>query len=247
MQKKSLGLAIFDFDGTIYGGETFRLFLRVLGRDPARRGRIRWYYLTHAAGYALYKLGFCRLRLMTYATRGLARILRGMDEDELQAYFGRCLAEAVSRFNPAVLARLRAHAAAGDRIVLLSGAFEVFLGLVAREIGAGAWLGTPLVMRDGRCTGRIGAHCIGPAKAAALRAYLAGLGRAGETYDLDRAYAYADSLHDLPILSLAGHAVAVNPDRGLLRKAQELGWEVLPPPEDQTCAKSGETGPCERC
>jgi hypothetical protein len=45
-------------------------------------------------------------------------------------------------------------------------------------------------------------------------------------YDLDRCYAYTDSITDLPMLSTVGHAVAVNPDRELRAAAVAMGWEV---------------------
>ena len=38
--------------------------------------------------------------------------------------------------------------------------------------------------------------------------------------------AYSDSANDLPMLSLVGHAVAVNPDSALRREARRRNWEV---------------------
>ncbi len=48
---------------------------------------------------------------------------------------------------------------------------------------------------------------------------------------MDEAYAYADSIHDLPLLMLVGHPVAVNPDQGLLKEAKLRGWEIITDPE----------------
>ena len=45
--------------------------------------------------------------------------------------------------------------------------------------------------------------------------------------ELDRAYAYADSLSDLPLLAACGHPVAVNPDRRLRLVAERGGWPIL--------------------
>ncbi|MDH5313306.1 MAG: HAD-IB family hydrolase, partial [Actinomycetota bacterium] len=39
-------------------------------------------------------------------------------------------------------------------------------------------------------------------------------------------YAYSDSITDLPMLSVVGHPVAVNPDRDLRRESEERGWQV---------------------
>ena len=44
--------------------------------------------------------------------------------------------------------------------------------------------------------------------------------------DLSRSFAYSDSATDIPMLEVVGNAVAVNPDRELLRAAREHEWEV---------------------
>ena len=49
---------------------------------------------------------------------------------------------------------------------------------------------------------------------------------AAEGLDLERCSAYSDSVNDTPMLSLVGHAVAVNPDSALRREARKRGWEL---------------------
>ena len=62
----------------------------------------------------------------------------------------------------------------------------------------------------------------GPAKAAAVRALAA-----REGLDLRRCTAYSDSVNDVPMLSVVGTAVAVNPDGALRDVARERGWQIL--------------------
>ena len=218
-------LAIFDFDGTIYQGETLRLFLRVLGRDERKRPAVKRYFILHAPGYLCYRLGLWRLRMMTLAMKGLCGMLKGMSGEELDAYFHRCLVEAKPGFNPALLNRLEAHLAAGDRTVLLSGAFSRFLALVAKELGISHWLGTEL--ETDRCSGEMGKHCIGQAKLEALQVFLHNQEKVEAGFNLSDAYAYTDGLRDLSLLSLVDHPVAVNPDKGLRKEAQKRGWEII--------------------
>ncbi|MCA1726737.1 MAG: haloacid dehalogenase-like hydrolase [Actinobacteria bacterium] len=45
--------------------------------------------------------------------------------------------------------------------------------------------------------------------------------------NLDRSYAYSDSLNDLPLLEMVGNPVATNPDRNLFALARRRGWPVL--------------------
>ena len=46
-------------------------------------------------------------------------------------------------------------------------------------------------------------------------------------YDLERSYAYSDSVTDVPMLEVVGHAHAVNPDKELRKVAAANGWPIL--------------------
>ena len=75
---------------------------------------------------------------------------------------------------------------------------------------------------EGRYTGETEFYAYGPAKGDAMRAIAAERG-----IDLSSSYAYSDSATDLPMLEVVGHPVVVNPDRELLRAAQERDWPVV--------------------
>ena len=44
--------------------------------------------------------------------------------------------------------------------------------------------------------------------------------------DLNRSYAYADSISDLPMLEAVGNPVAINPDRRLAAAAMSRSWQI---------------------
>ena len=48
-----------------------------------------------------------------------------------------------------------------------------------------------------------------------------------EGLSLNDSFAYADSLSDLPMLSVVGHPAAVNPDARLRTTARRHDWPVL--------------------
>ena len=76
---------------------------------------------------------------------------------------------------------------------------------------------------DGAFTGRFdGPFVYGRGKVEAMEAFAAEHG-----IDLDRSYAYSDSLSDLPMLRAVGHPVTVNPDPALAEIAGEEGWEMM--------------------
>jgi phosphoserine phosphatase len=47
-----------------------------------------------------------------------------------------------------------------------------------------------------------------------------------EGLNLRRCTAYSDSFNDVPMLSLVGTAVAINPDAALREMARNRGWEI---------------------
>jgi HAD superfamily hydrolase (TIGR01490 family) len=114
------------------------------------------------------------------------------------------------------------HLDAGQRVWLVTAA-PVELGrVIARRLGLTGAVGTVAEVRDGRYTGRlVGELMHGPAKAEAIRALAA-----VEGLDLSRCSAYSDSVNDIPMLSVVGHAVAVNPDSALRAEARRRGWEI---------------------
>jgi HAD superfamily hydrolase (TIGR01490 family) len=114
------------------------------------------------------------------------------------------------------------HLDAGQRVWLVTAAPTELASLIARRLGLTGALGTVAENRDGVYTGRlVGEPLHGPAKAAAIRALAE-----REGLDLSRCAAYSDSANDVPMLSLVGHPVAVNPDPHLRRIARENGWEI---------------------
>jgi phosphoserine phosphatase len=94
--------------------------------------------------------------------------------------------------------------------------------IIAHRLGLTGALGTVAEVVDGKYTGRlVGELMHGPAKAEAVLALAE-----REGLDLSRCTAYSDSANDLPMLSLTGTAVAVNPDTELRAIARSRGWLV---------------------
>jgi phosphoserine phosphatase len=94
--------------------------------------------------------------------------------------------------------------------------------IIAQRLKLTGALGTVAETASGRYTGRlVGEVLHGAAKARAV-AELA----AREGLDLSRCAAYSDSINDIPLLSLVGRPVAVNPDSALRSEARSRGWEI---------------------
>jgi HAD superfamily hydrolase (TIGR01490 family) len=114
------------------------------------------------------------------------------------------------------------HLDAGQRVWLVTATPVELANIIAHRLGLTGALGTVAESVDGVYTGRIAGDIMhGRAKAHAVRALAA-----REGLDLRRCTAYSDSANDVPILSVVGTAVAVNPDAELRDIARKRGWEI---------------------
>ena len=114
------------------------------------------------------------------------------------------------------------HLDAGQRVWLVTATPVELAGIIAHRLGLTGALGTVSEVVDGHYTGRlVGELMHGEAKAEAVRALAE-----REGLDLSRCTAYSDSSNDLPMLTLTGRAIAVNPDTELRAVARSRGWEI---------------------
>lgn len=114
------------------------------------------------------------------------------------------------------------HLDAGQQVWLVTATPYELAETIARRLGLTGALGTVAESVDGVFTGRlVGEILHGAGKAHAVRSLAI-----REGLNLRRCTAYSDSFNDVPMLSLAGTAVAINPDAALRVLARERGWEI---------------------
>ena len=130
--------------------------------------------------------------------------------------------EMAGRIWPGTRAIAERHLAAGQRVWLVTATPVELARIIAERLGLTGALGTVAESVDGVYTGALVGNVLhGEAKAAAVRALAE-----REGLDLRHCSAYSDSINDLPLLSLVGHPVAVNPDSALRAEARRHGWPV---------------------
>ncbi|MBA3339409.1 MAG: HAD-IB family hydrolase [Geodermatophilaceae bacterium] len=114
------------------------------------------------------------------------------------------------------------HLDAGQRVWLITATPIELASLIAKRLELTGALGTVSEIENGIYTGRlVGEPMHGEAKAVAIRALAE-----REGLDLQRCAAYSDSANDVPMLSMVGRPVVVNPDSELKAIARARGWEV---------------------
>lgn len=114
------------------------------------------------------------------------------------------------------------HSLAGRDVVIVSASGTEVVEPIGELLGADHVVASRLEVVDGKYTGEIDYYAFGKEKARAMRRLADERG-----YDLDRCYAYSDSVTDVPMLEAVGFPHAVNPDKDLRKEAAARGWPVL--------------------
>ena len=213
--------AFFDCDNTMIRGASIYFF----GKGMAGRGLV-------TTGDLL-RFGWQQLAFRVRGKEDLAAVAEAR-EKALSLVAGKRVADIVAygeqiydelmaqRIWSGTRALAQQHLDAGQRVFLVTATPVELARIIARRLGLTGALGTVAEVADGRYTGRlVGEPLHGPSKAEAVRALAE-----REGLDLARCTAYSDSSNDLPMLSIVGHAVAVNPDAALREAARQQGWEV---------------------
>ena len=123
---------------------------------------------------------------------------------------------------PGTRALAQMHLDAGQQVWLVTATPYELAATIAKRLGLTGALGTVAESIDGVFTGRlVGDILHGTGKAHAVRSLAI-----REGLNLKRCTAYSDSHNDVPMLSLVGTPVAINPDADLRELAKNRGWEV---------------------
>jgi HAD superfamily hydrolase (TIGR01490 family) len=133
------------------------------------------------------------------------------------------LPKLVSRVRPESRKLIKMHHDSGRETWIVSAAPHEIVEPLARSLGMTGAIGTKGRVVAGHYTGELdGPFVYGAGKAEAIEKLASDRG-----YDLERSYAYSDSISDLPMMEAVGHPVAVNPDSELDTLAHERAWPVV--------------------
>jgi len=210
--------ALFDIDGTLLRGphSSEALFIRhLVGRGmigPRQAVAAGWFTLVNGPRYGRHVLRKNKAYLSGLALDDVAAMARDFVARDLGALLDRV-----------VLQRMDEHRRAGDAILLLTGTPEFLAAPLAAAAGADGWRAARYALRAGRFVAAPPvSHPLGEEKLAAGAELCAAHGA-----DLAGATAYADSIHDLALLTRVARPVAVRPDRRLAGEALARGWEII--------------------
>ncbi|THJ68396.1 HAD-IB family hydrolase [Arthrobacter echini] len=212
--------AFFDVDNTLMRGAS----LFHVARKMYQR---RAFTLRFAAGLAWKQLRFImRGETMTdvNSVRDAALAFAiGIAHEDILALGEEVYDEMIaSKIWPGARALAEQHLSSRRQVWLVTGTPVEVAGVISSRLGLTGALGTVGEVAEGLYTGRlVGDFLHGPAKAAAVLELAE-----RENLDLSRCWGYSDSYNDLPLLTLVGHPVAINPDSRLKRHAHANNWPV---------------------
>lgn len=218
-----MNLCLFDLDHTLLpidSDHSWGEFMVCIGWADAAE---------HRAGndrfYAQYQDGTLDVAAyIEFATRPW----RDRTPHEQAAAHARFMRETIEpAIRPEARALVAQHAAAGDRIAIVTATNEFVTAPIARAFGVETLIAVDLE-RDARgaVTGAVrGVPSFRAGKVTRVEQWLAADGLS--LRDFGRVTVYSDSPNDLPLLEIATDPVATNPSAALAAVAQERGWRML--------------------
>jgi HAD superfamily hydrolase (TIGR01490 family) len=213
--------AFFDVDNTLVQGSSLVHFSRGLAaRNYFTYGDL-WKFIFAQAKFQL--TGRENSDDVAAGRRKALAFIEGRSTAELVGLGEEIYDEIIAdKIWPGTRALAQMHLDAGQQVWLVTATPYELAETIAKRLGFTGALGTIAESVDGVFTGRlVGDILHGLGKAHAVRALAI-----REGLNLKRCTAYSDSHNDVPMLSLVGTAVAINPDADLRELARQRGWEI---------------------
>lgn len=213
--------AFFDVDNTLVQGSSLVHFGRGLAARQYFTYSDMWKFVYAQAKFQL--TGRENSDDVAEGRRKALAFIEGRSTAELAALGEEIYDDIiVDRIWPGTRALAQMHLDAGQQVWLVTATPYELAEIIAKRLGFTGALGTVAESENGVFTGRLVGdilHGLGKAHAVRQLAIREGL-------NLKRCTAYSDSYNDVPMLSLVGTAVAINPDADLRELARERGWEI---------------------
>lgn len=213
--------AFFDVDNTLIQGASIIVFMMGLARR-------RYFKANEMIPLAWKQIKFRvtgkeNANDVAQGRQQALEFIKGRSVDELVALCEEIVDDRmVEKIWPGTRRLAEMHLAEGEQVWLVTATPVQLAQILARRLGFTGALGTVAEVENGLFTGRlVGDILHGPGKRHAVAALAA-----VEKLDLSRCTAYSDSINDIPMLSMVGTAVAINPDSKLRREATRRGWQI---------------------
>jgi HAD superfamily hydrolase (TIGR01490 family) len=211
--------AFFDVDRTLLRGSSMLALAGPLGRAGLLSRRTVLRAAVRGLQFSVFGSSEKGVR---QSARSIGEAVRGLEVAGLRRIVDRAVPQVLApRVYEEALRLISWHRVHDHLVFLVSASTRDLIVRLGEIVGADGVVASEAEVVSGRYTGEV-ELCHGAAKARAVN-------RLARAYDIDLggSYAYGDAAGDIPMLETVGHAVAVNPDRGLRAAAGERGWQTF--------------------
>lgn len=217
-RKKPEGVAaFFDIDRTLYLGYSQQDFVRYLLKKKLLPKILPLRVAYWIALEKLHLIPHRQLMKLAYGSLG------GLSVKTITELCERFFQEvAIQKINHHVLPVIKDHRSKGHMVIIVTEVFHPLARIFQKYIEASTSLDSVLTQQHGVYTGEVEILNYGYTKAEQVEEFSRLF-----SVDLKRSYAYADSSSDLPLLYTCRHKIPVNPDKHLLRVAEQQHWQTL--------------------
>lgn len=211
-------ISVFDLDHTLVKHNTPLLLYHYLIHT-------KFYHpmsILHTLYYAMCHY-FFNLSLQELHKRVFEHFLKGTALSSIQKRIQLFLSQDFYRFlyYPALF-RLRLAQHKGHHTVILSNSPSFLVAPIAHYLGVDTWHSSIYSVDNKGIFTAIDSTLLGEGKALYIQNFTKKL-----QIDVKQVTAYSDSIHDLPLLSIVGKAIVVNPNAKMKKISQEKSWEVI--------------------
>ena len=221
MQKNGQAAAFYDLEGTLLSTNLVHTLAFYARRQQGLFKTIKKSIGTFAK---LPLFGATDLYSRNVFNEFFFKSYEGESEDRLRYFseelFEEVLKPAIFDGTPELIAQSKKI---GQRQVVITGALDFTIDKLMTHLGIDDYAANRLEFVNGYATGRI----LPPIMASATKAKWMREYAEKNDINLSESYAYSDSISDLPMLSIVGHPVAINPDFRLKQTATQHDWAIL--------------------
>jgi HAD superfamily hydrolase (TIGR01490 family) len=214
-----VSLVIFDLDNTLIADDSDYLW----GQFLVDRGIVdpEYYESQNLKFYEDYQQGV--LDIVKFLHFSLAPLALH-DAEQLHHWRAEFIAEKIQPIVlPAAQELVEKHRSQGDTLVIVTATNRFVTTPIAELFNIEHLLATTPEFKHGQYTGKfLGSPCYQAGKITYLQDWLQ-----TRPESLDDSWFYSDSHNDLPLLQLAQHPVAVDPDPILQKHAAAQGWSII--------------------
>jgi len=211
-------VVFFDLDHTLLNTSSGRLFVKYLFHNNL----IGWEQLLQGLFVGFFHR-FGLINAEKIITRWAMKC-KGLSEKNMIEFSQKWFKDdVINYFRGYVVEEMNNHKKREGRVVILSAATPYICNPIKEYLEMDYVISTELEVMDGLFTGKLlGNFCYGMGKLKKAIEYCNSNG-----FEMEKAFYYADSFADIPVLERVGNPVCISPDKGLRKEAMKRGWQII--------------------